>query len=67
MERICEFDNLYFAYYKANKGKTFDAGAIDFRKNLHENIIKLQHQLLSGIVSVGNYHYFNDNPHSVLQ
>ena len=58
MERICELDNLYFAYYKANKGKTFDAGAIDFRKNLSENITKLQHQLLSGNVSVGNYHYF---------
>ncbi|MCL2598191.1 MAG: RNA-directed DNA polymerase [Paludibacter sp.] len=58
MIKICELGNLYLAYYKANKGKAFDAAAINYSNNLHRNIILLQEQLLSGRVSVGNYHYF---------
>ena len=58
MPQITALDNLYLAYYKANKGKTFDVGAMNYRKNLHANISLLQEQLFSGNVSVGNYHYF---------
>ena len=58
MKKICELDNLYLAYYKANKGHLCDSEATNYRNNLHANIIRLQKQFLSGNVSIGNYHYF---------
>jgi len=58
MEKICELDNLYLAFHKASKGKSCNPEAIDYRNNLHANITRLQKQLLSGSVSIGNYHYF---------
>jgi len=58
MEKICDLDNLYLAFYKANKGKSCNSAAIDYRDNLHTNIACLQKQLLTGNISCGNYHYF---------
>ena len=58
MEKICELDNLYLAFHKANKGKSGNSAAIDYRNNLHVNISILQEQLSSGNISIGNYHYF---------
>jgi retron-type reverse transcriptase len=51
-------NNLYLAFYKAQKGKGNKPEIIHFRQSLHKNLLLLQQQLLSGKVAIGNYHYF---------
>ena len=56
--QIACFDNLHLAFFKAKKGKEHKEAVIDYRKNLAGNLSRLQQQILSGMVNVGNYHYF---------
>jgi hypothetical protein len=58
VEKIADTDNLYLAFYKAIRGKRNKKEVIDCQKNFDKNILQLQQQILSGNVSVGNYHYF---------
>ena len=58
IDKIVEIDNLYLAWFKAKKGKSTNKIVIDFEKNLESNLRKLQTQILSGNVSVGNYNFF---------
>jgi retron-type reverse transcriptase len=58
IEEIQDINNLYWAYYKARRGKAGNSDAMHYAKNLHENIHALREQIISGNVSVGNYHYF---------
>jgi len=58
IEQIVKMDNLYLAFYKAQKSKNDKEEVQKFRKNLHENIKNLQKQIQTGEVNVGNYHYF---------
>ncbi len=58
IERIAAIENLELAFYKAQKGKIAKASVQAFRKNLRENLMVLQAQILSGEVEVGGYHYF---------
>jgi len=58
IERITNIDNLYLAFYKAQRGKSGKEEALKYRENLHENIKMLQSQIHAGKVDVGNYHYF---------
>lgn len=55
---IASLDNLYSAYYKAKRGKSLNKDVLIFSEKLDYNIRKLQSQILSGNVEVGNYHYF---------
>ncbi|MCX6277967.1 MAG: RNA-directed DNA polymerase [Bacteroidetes bacterium] len=56
--QISCFDNLYLAYFKAKKGKEHQPTVVEYSKNLDENLTILQRQIITGNVSVGNYHYF---------
>jgi hypothetical protein len=58
IEEIQDIDNLYLAYFKARRGKSGNPDAMNYTENLHENINILREQIISGNVSVGNYHYF---------
>ncbi len=55
---IASYDNLCLAYYKAQRGKSTQAEVLAYSKNLSANLQLLQHQILSGNVDIGNYHYF---------
>ena len=57
-ERITETDNLFEAWIKAKRGKIHKADVLAFENELDLNINKLQSQLQSGFVEIGNYHYF---------
>lgn len=56
--KIACFENLLLAFYKAKKGKEQKPATMDYVKNLQENLMDLHHQLTSGDVNIGNYHYF---------
>jgi len=58
IEKIADFDNLYLAWYKAKKGKSTKPEVVCFAKKLNDNLIKMQSQILSGNVLVGNYTFF---------
>ncbi|MDR2971002.1 MAG: RNA-directed DNA polymerase [Bacteroidales bacterium] len=58
IEKIADCDNLYLAYYKASKGKQTKEEVLEYGRNLQVNILSLREQILSGNISVGNYHYF---------
>ena len=44
-EKIYSFDNLFLAYLKARKGKSKKDYVIEFEKDLHNNLLKLQEEL----------------------
>jgi RNA-directed DNA polymerase len=58
IEPIADRDNLYLAYYKAQKGKGAKQTVFDYGKNLNANLELLQSQILRGAIEVGDYHYF---------
>ena len=58
MEKICDVDNLLWAYHNARKGKQHRTYVAEYSKNLFDNIVRLRHALLSGEVSMGQYRYF---------
>ncbi|MDR0305075.1 MAG: RNA-directed DNA polymerase [Chitinispirillales bacterium] len=58
IDKIADLNNLYLAFYKAKRGKEFSKDAISFKKNLDENIKKIQSQILCGKADVGDYRYF---------
>lgn len=55
---MADIDNLYYAFWKARKGKDGIPEVEKFRNNLDKNLFSLQKQILSGSVSTGNYYYF---------
>ena len=56
--KIAAMDNLYLAFWKARKGKDGKNEVISWRKNLDNNLLRLQEQISSGLLEVGDYHYF---------
>jgi len=58
IEKIADIDNLRLAFWKASKGKTSKRSVREYRENLQQNLLLLQHQITSGDVAVGNYHFF---------
>ena len=61
MNSIYDLDNLYLAYWKSKKGKTLKKDFLGYTSNLETNLYKLQNELKTGNVSVGNYKYFTIN------
>ncbi len=46
--KICSYENLYLAYEKARKRKTLKQYVIEFEKELKQNILDLQNELING-------------------
>jgi len=55
---IVEPDNLRFAFWKAQKGKSGNQEVIAFAKNLDKNLVLLREGIINNTVEIGNYHYF---------
>lgn len=58
LTNIAEPENLRFAFWKAQKGKSSSLQVQRFREDLDENIRQLRTQILTGLVEIGEYHYF---------
>jgi RNA-directed DNA polymerase len=58
IEQIADPENIRIAFWKAQKSKEGKHEVIDFRNNLDAKVKKMRNEILSGNVSVGNYHYF---------
>lgn len=56
--KICEFKNLYQAYLKACRNKRYCAEVLEFSRNVGENLLTLQKELISGTYQTGRYHSF---------
>ena len=58
IEPIADMANLELAYHKAQRGKAAKTQVFLFGKNLRENLLAMQVQILKGEVEIGGYHYF---------
>ena len=58
IEKIADPDNLRLAFWKARKAKEGKKEVAGFRQNLDANLLQLRNELLTGKITVGNYHYF---------
>jgi RNA-directed DNA polymerase len=58
-DKITTFDNLYWAYRAAAKGKRAKPAVAAFEFNLEANLIELQEQLQSGLYRPGPYRNFH--------
>lgn len=58
LEEIADLKNLYEAFYKAQKGKVSKHYVGAYKKQLPQNLQRLQQQLFSGEVETGGYHTF---------
>ncbi len=58
IEKIAAMDNLLSAFYKAKKGKAGTEVILRYEKSLRPELKRLQQQIISGRVEVGNYHFF---------
>ncbi len=58
IEKIADMENLYLAFYKARKGKDAKTDVLAYRQDFDSHLRKLQAEILSGDVQVGDYHFF---------
>lgn len=58
IEKITDLNNLYLAFYKAQKGKQNNPEVIVYKQNLYNNLRNLQNQIETGNIEIGNYKYF---------
>jgi len=58
LDRIADLNNLYEAFYKAQKGKVHKSAVCAFREKLQANLRTLRHQITSGVIETGNYRSF---------
>ncbi len=58
IERIADLDNLRLAFVKARRGKQYSSDVLSFADNIDAELLSLRESILSGDVSVGNYHTF---------
>lgn len=57
-QQVGELDNLYFAFWKASKGKRYSQEVLSFQVRLEENLLRIQASILNEKVEVGDYRYF---------
>lgn len=57
-DKVCTLENLYLAHEKAKQGKSKRYGVILFEKNLEENILQIQTELLDGTYTTSEYDVF---------
>ena len=58
LQQIADLNNLYEAFYKAQKGKLSKHYVCAYKKQLQQNLQRLQYQIISGTIETGNYHTF---------
>jgi RNA-directed DNA polymerase len=58
IEAAADLKNLYKAFWKAGKGRRYTPTVMTYRAHLEVNLLKLQAEILSGNVQVGDYQYF---------
>lgn len=56
--QIYDFENLYWAYREARKGRRYQADVLQFTARLEENLIELQNELIWRRYRVGRYREF---------
>lgn len=56
--KICEFENLYEAYFEARKNKRYRKEILRFSARLEENLIDLQNELVNKTYTMGKYRQF---------
>jgi retron-type reverse transcriptase len=56
--KIINFENLYLASHKAQKGKRFRENILEFNDKLENNLFQLQHELQTKTYEPGEYHSF---------
>lgn len=56
--KIASWENLLQAYENARSGRSEKREVMIFSKNLEENLLEIQHELLSGTYKNGKYHVF---------
>lgn len=44
-EKLCSYENILLAFEKSSRGKTRKPYVIKFKKNLNENLLKIQEEL----------------------
>ena len=54
--KIINFENLYLASHKAQKGKRFRENILEFNDKLENNLFELQHELQTKTYQPGEYH-----------
>lgn len=57
-EQIYDYENLYEAYLSARRGKTQRSEVLAFTRNLEENLIELQNELVWHTYHAGRYREF---------
>ncbi len=67
LPQIAETANLYFAYYKASKGKRLQVAVKEYANNLDKNITQLQTEIRSSNIKTGDYEYFTITDPKVRQ
>lgn len=55
---VADMDNLYWAFWKASKGKRYANAVLHFQNHLEKNIWSLQREIQDASVTVGRYHFF---------
>ena len=55
---IADYENLLWAYWKAQRGKKAKAEVLAYGQNLETNLNQLQLDILNGTCEIGNYNFF---------
>ncbi len=58
LPQIVDIKNLLYAFWKAQRGKSYKQEIIEYRKHLMPNLLTLQSEIRNAEVEVGDYHYF---------
>ncbi len=58
LDQIADLNNLYEAFYKAQKGKAHNPAVCAYKEQLQANLRTLRLQIISGSVETGNYRSF---------
>jgi hypothetical protein len=58
LDKIADMNNLYEAFYKARKDKSFKPAVQAYQEQLQSNLLVLRRQITSGSVETGKYHSF---------
>lgn len=55
---VADIDNLRLAFWKARKGKSYAWEVRRYGRDLEQNLLRLQEQILDGNVETGRYRFF---------
>jgi RNA-directed DNA polymerase len=58
IDKITDLDNIYLAYHKAKRGKSYANNVLQYSDNLEYNVQILKKQMEKGQIKIGEYKYF---------